>query len=206
VNCRWQPRGSSPSPTRPSRPAPRPRPHPLPHRHPGRGTGIRRTQQRPDLTPAEQGDRCSHYSAELVADSSAESAAEPQSSVPKIRSLSVMATVPSSWPPAGCWWPSTLDGGEGRRKIEQPRRAGCSRSLAETSSCSPADGSSYNEVANSGSAGRSGDGRVIGAPGAPAVAGADDALVGTVIVVADPGAGDPASALHDRGDVPDPVA
>ena len=29
-----------------------------------------------------------------------------------------------SWPPAGCWWPLTLDGGEGRRKIEQPRRAG----------------------------------------------------------------------------------
>jgi hypothetical protein len=43
-----------------------------------------------------------------------------------------------------------LDGGEGRRKIEQqPRRTGCSRSLAGASSCSPADGSSYNEVANS---------------------------------------------------------
>jgi hypothetical protein len=78
------------------------------------------------------------------------SAADPQSSVPKIRSLSVMATVPFSWPPAGCWWPPTLDGGEGRRKTEQPGRAGCSRSLAEASSCSPADGSSYNEVANHG--------------------------------------------------------
>src|SRR5260221_5174473 len=60
-----------------------------------------------------------------------------------------MAMVPSSWPPAGCWWPPALDGGEVRHKIEQPRRAGCSRSLAEASSCSPADGSSYNEVANS---------------------------------------------------------
>src|SRR6266853_1589267 len=59
-----------------------------------------------------------------------------------------MATVPSSWPPAGCWWPPALDGGEVRRKIEQPRRAGCSRTLAEASSCSPADGSSYSEVAN----------------------------------------------------------
>src|SRR5260370_14755509 len=63
-----------------------------------------------------------------------------------------MATVPSSGPPAGRWWPSTLDGGVGRRKIEQPRRAGCSRSLAEAFSCSPADGSSYNEVANKGNA------------------------------------------------------
>src|SRR5260221_12946870 len=61
-----------------------------------------------------------------------------------------MATVLSSWPPAGCWWPPALDGGEVRHKIEQPRRAGCSRSFAEASSCSPADGSSYNEVANTG--------------------------------------------------------
>jgi hypothetical protein len=22
-----------------------------------------------------------------------------------------MATMPSPWPPAGCWWPPTLDGG-----------------------------------------------------------------------------------------------
>jgi len=60
----------------------------------------------------------------------------------RIRSLSVMATVPSSWPPARSWWPPTLDGGEDRCKIKQPRRAGCSRSLAEASSCSPAAGSS----------------------------------------------------------------
>jgi hypothetical protein len=32
--------------------------------------------------------------------------------------------------------------------MEQPSSAGCSRSLAETSSRSPAAGSSYNEVAN----------------------------------------------------------
>src|SRR5260370_40571074 len=77
-------------------------------------------------------------------------AADLQCSVPKSdTSLSVMATVPSSWPTAGASWPPTLDGGEGRHKIEQPTGAGCSRSLAEASSCSPADGSSYIEVANS---------------------------------------------------------
>ena len=36
----------------------------------------------------------------------------------------------------------------GPTQDEQSRRAGCLRSLAEASSCSPADGSSYNEVAN----------------------------------------------------------
>ena len=35
-----------------------------------------------------------------------------------------------------------------RRKIEQPGKARCSRSLAEASSCSSAAGSTYNEVAN----------------------------------------------------------
>lgn len=39
--------------------------------------------------------------------------------------------------------------GEDRRKIEQPGRTRCSRSLAEASSCSSAAGSSYSEVANS---------------------------------------------------------
>src|ERR1035438_496925 len=41
-----------------------------------------------------------------------------------------------------------MHGARGRRKIEQPRGAGCSRSLAEASSCIPANGSSYSEVAN----------------------------------------------------------
>lgn len=38
--------------------------------------------------------------------------------------------------------------GENRRKIEQPGKGRCSRSLAEASSCSSAAGSSYREVAN----------------------------------------------------------
>jgi hypothetical protein len=80
-----------------------------------------------------------------MVDVDTDSAADPQRSVPRIRSLSVMATVPSSWPPARSWWPPTVDDGEDRRKIKQPRRAGCSGSRAEASSCSPAAGSSYYE-------------------------------------------------------------
>lgn len=41
---------------------------------------------------------------------------------------------------------ATLDGGEDRPKIKQLRRVGCSGNLAEASSCSPAAGSSNNEV------------------------------------------------------------
>ena len=74
------------------------------------------------------------------------SAADPQCIVGTIRSLSVMATVPSSWPPEILV--TTLDGSENRRKIKQLTRAGCSRSLAEASSCIAATGSSYGEVAN----------------------------------------------------------
>src|SRR5260370_7904332 len=97
-------------------------------------------------------------------------AADLQCSVPKSdTSLSVMATVPSSWPTAGASWPPTLDGGEGRHKIEQPT-GGCSRSLAEASSCSPADGSSYIEVANTRLAGRDplGQDSIVLTPGDPA--------------------------------------
>ncbi len=42
----------------------------------------------------------------------------------------------------------------GRHKIEQPTRAGCSRTLAEESSCSSAAGCSYGGVANNASSDR----------------------------------------------------
>jgi hypothetical protein len=61
-----------------------------------------------------------------------------------------LVNAPSLVAASGIFVAAILDGAEGRRKIEQQRRTGCSRSLAEASSCSPADGSSYSEVANSG--------------------------------------------------------